>query len=262
VSQPDAINPIQFRPDKLTPMLALLPLLIGAIGLAFATGAAEEVPVLQNPIAVLCLLVMAAALVLMPVPRLFKWNWDTRFFGVSGFCMASMALAGGVPWLCILLYSSAPLWLRVPLSMAYFALLTCWHYRFFAVYQRIFSDPELCAQIYQEQPDCFHYLQQGDRVVLEKRLKFRLGPPMPFVLACFVAVVVAMCFGPALARYFGLPFPHLMVACMALPMDMFALGLAVRGWMVFYVYPARLYRETGKRVYVDMATKPPKLRRR
>lgn len=255
----DAINPEFLRPNTMMPLLALLPFLMGAIGLAFASGAAEEVPTPQNPIAVLCLLVMAASLVLAAVSWLFKWNWDTRFFGAILWCMASVALAGGVPWLCLLLYSSAPPWLRVSMAMAYSTLLTCWSYRFFDIYQTIFSDPALREQIYVEQPGCFRYLQQGDLRLLEKRLKFRIWPATSFVLASWAVLFMSMCFASTLTSFFGLPFPHLFAACVALPTDMVALGMAVRGWMVFYVYPARLYRETGKRVYVDTVTKPAKL---
>ena len=72
--------------------------------------------------------------------------------------------------------------------------------------------------------------------------------------ACFM-----MIFGQTLVGFFlGVPFVHLLLAVGAIPLDMMAIGLAVRGWMIFYRFPAKLHRETTKVVYVNLVENPGK----
>lgn len=53
----------------------------------------------------------------------------------------------------------------------------------------------------------------------------------------------------------GLPFTHLFLAIAALPTDMMAIGLVTRGFIVYYVYPRMRFKESGKRVLVDLVSR-------
>ena len=251
----DAINPAFARPSSFVSVTAMLPLLISSCCLALANGAAESVPLQQNPISILCISIVVLSFVFLFVPRIFKWDWKARHFGVSTLYMSSVAMFGGIPWLCILLYSSAPILLRGFLFLVYVSLLAWWGLRFFNIYQNIYADNQMRSRIYQEDEDCIYYLQKGDKLLLDKKLKFKQFPSaISFVLfgaaACF-----ALIFGKSLVVFFGLPFVHLFLAIGAIPLDMMAIGLAVRGWMIFYRLPAKLNREVGKLVYVNLAEK-------
>ncbi|MCU6500728.1 hypothetical protein LPN04_23290 [Rugamonas sp. A1-17] len=251
----DAINPAFAKPSSFVSVTAALPLIISACCLALANGAAESVPLQQNPISILCILIAGLSFVLLFLPRILKWDWRARYFGVSTLYMASVAMFGGIPWLCILFYSSAPIFLRGLLFLSYVYLLAYWGFRFVNLYRYIYVDTKMRAQIYQEDVDCIYYLQKGDTALLGKRLKFKQFPPSILFVLFGIAACLTIIFGKSLVAFFGLPVVHLFLAVGAIPLDMLAIGLAVRGWMIFYCLPARLNRELGKQVYVDLVAK-------
>lgn len=252
----DAINPAFAKPSTFVSVTAMLPLLISACSLALANGAAESVPFLQNPISMLCSLIVACSFFFLFIPQLLKWDWQARYFGVSALYMSSVAMFGGIPWLCILLYSSAPIFLRGLLFLIYISLLTGWSLRFVKLYKRIYANDKTRSRIYEEDIDCIYYIQKGDKLLLDKKLKFKQFPPAILFLLFGVAACFTMLFAKSLVGFFGLPFVHLFLAVGAIPLDMMAIGLVVRGWMIFYHLPAKLNRETAKLVYVNLVDNP------
>lgn len=252
----DAINPAFAKPSSFVSVTAMLPLLISGCCVALANGAAESVPFQKNPISILCILISTLSFVFLFIPRILKWGWQTRYFGVSTLYMSSVAMFGGIPWLCILLYSSAPIFLRGLFFLAYIALLTWWSLRFFNVYRHIYADNKMRSRIYQEDVDCIYYFQKGDKLLLDKKLKFKQFPSTIVFMFFGTAACFAMIYGKTLVNFFGLPFVHIFLAIGAIPLDMMATGLAVRGWMIFYCLPTKLNREMGKQVYVNLVENP------
>jgi hypothetical protein len=134
--------------------------------------------------------------------------------------------------------------------------LLWWGGRHVAVYRKVFASDRLRQSVYVEDEDCIYYLQKGDRMVLDKECKFKELPPTLFILATLAAAGASMLFAGDLVAFFGLPYAHIFLALFGVSVDMIGVGLAVRGWLVFYKYPRMLRRQTGKRVYVDMVSKP------
>lgn len=73
-----------------------------------------------------------------------------------------------------------------------------------------------------------------------------------FVLFMALAFLMAP-FASSLAHFVGIPFIHIFLTVAGLPITLMCLGLAVRGYLIFYYYPWMLKRTTGKEVYVLMA---------
>ena len=252
----DALNPSFARPDVFISTGALLPLLTSLVGVGFAAGAAPDLPVLHNVVALFCLAVFAASCAMLVIPRVLRWDWRAGYFGFALLYILSISLIGGIPWLCILAFSSAPLWSRCLLFALHALTLLWWASRYLALYAKVFASDELRPKVYLEEDDCIYYLQKGDRMVLDKVFKFKEFPPTLFIVATLAAACASMLYAGEMVAFFGLPYAHIFLAIFAVSVNMIGVGFAVRGWLVFYKYPRLLRRQTGKQVYVDMASKP------
>lgn len=62
-------------------------------------------------------------------------------------------------------------------------------------------------------------------------------------------------FSSQLKNAIGLPFTHIFLAVVAIPTDMIALGFLSRGLIIYYYHPWRLFRRSGKVVYINMVEK-------
>lgn len=164
-----------------------------------------------------------------------------------------MGLVGIVPWLGIVFFSSLPIWIRLLLLVSYSASIVFWCRRFVVYYRRVFFDGNLRSVLYEENDDAIYYLQQGDKTLFEKKLKLDQVPPdLIFVLFMGIAFLMPP-FASTLTRLVGIPFIHIFLTVAGLPITLMCLGLAVRGYLIFYYYPWQLKRTTGKEVYVLMA---------
>lgn len=255
----DALNPPFARPSRFIAIGAVLPLLASLAGAGFANGAAPNVTFFQNPLVCLCLAICAASCAMLIVPRLFNWDWRTGYFGFSLLFIFSISIFGGVPWLCILYFSSAPLWLRGALFSSHAFCLLWWASRYVRVYRTAFGNDALRDAMYEEDGDCFYYRQHGDRMVLDTVFHFKEFPSTMFTLSTLAVACGSMVYARELVNFFGLPYAHLFLAIFSISVNMIGVGFLVRGWLVFFKYPTILRRRTGKMVYVDMVTKPAKV---
>lgn len=159
-----------------------------------------------------------------------------------------------MPWLSIVFFSNLPGWIRLLLLGAYSASVVFWCRRFVVYYRQVFFDGNLRRFLYEENDDAIYYLQQGDKTLFEKTLKLDQVPPnLVFVLFMGLAFLMTP-FASKLTRLVGIPFIHIFLTVAGLPITLMCLGLAVRGYLIFYYYPWQLKRTTGKEVYVLMAT--------
>lgn len=252
----DALNPSFARPNAFISTGSLLPLLTSLVGVGFAAGAAPDLAVLHNPVVLFCLAICIASCAMLIIPRVMRWDWRAGYFGFSLLYILSISLIGGIPWLCLLVFSSAALWLRSLLFALHALTLLWWASRYVAVYAKVFASDELRPNVYLEEDDCIYYLQKGDRMVLDKVFKFKEFPPTLFIVATLAAACASMLYAGDLVAFFGLPYAHIFLAIFAVSVNMIGVGFAARGWLVFYKYPRLLRRQTGKQVYVDMASKP------
>jgi hypothetical protein len=145
---------------------------------------------------------------------------------------------------------------RLAVFFACLALHVAWCRRFTALYKKIFNSDELRACLYQEESDAVYYLQRGDKYLLEKKYKFRQFPSGWQFVGCLLLSFLLVPFGGTASSVIGVPFANLFLLIGGFPVSLMCVGLAVRGWLVFFFYPCKIRRTTGKRVYVDMTAKP------
>jgi len=79
-----------------------------------------------------------------------------------------------------------------------------------------------------------------------------------FVMICFSLSLVLVIFMGFIRAATGLPFIYTFMAVSGLPISLMCLGLATRGWLLFYFYPWKIRSVAGKSVYVDMESSPDK----
>jgi hypothetical protein len=250
----DKENPLFARPQSVAPIGALLPFILGGMCAFLASEATPQVPFFDNPLALFCVGLSVTALVSAFVPKIFNWDWRTKYFGFSTIYLASASLLGIIPWLCIVLYSTLPLWTRLFLFFGYAAIVIQWCRRFVLFYRRIFADKALRNIIYVEDSDAIYYSQKNDNWLIDKKFKLKQFPSNTVVLISVGLAFLLLPFVRSVKHLVGLPFPYTFLTIGSLPVIMTVLGLTVRGYLVFYYYPWKIKKETSKEVYVDMVT--------
>jgi hypothetical protein len=253
----DNANPSFAQPKRMALIGAIVPVLLGVMCAVLASEATPRLPFLDNPITLFCLCLSLIALISVFIPTLFRWDWRAKFFGVSTIYLSSASLIGIVPWLCIVFYSTLQIWGKIALFAIYLGTLIWWCTRFIRHYRNIFDDRMLRDLLYLEEGDAVYYMQKTDNWILEKKLKLKQFPSN-FVIVTFLFVgFLLVPFFRTLKEHTGLPFPHIFLAVATLPLTMMILGLSTRGYLVFYHYPMKIKKNTGKDVYIDMVNKSP-----
>jgi hypothetical protein len=256
----DKENPLLARPQSVACIGAILPFILGGMCAFLASEATPQTPFSDNPLALFCIGLSIAASVSALMPKIFNWDWRTKYFGFSTVYLASASLLGVIPWLCIVLYSALPLWTRISLFFSYAAIVIWWCRRFVVFYRRAFADKTLRNIIYVEDCDAIYYSQKNDNWLIEKKFKLKQFPSNIVVFISLGLAFLLIPFVRSVKDLVGLPFPYTFLTIGSLPVIMMVLGLTVRGCLVFYYYPWKLKKETGKDVYVDMVTKTASLR--
>lgn len=252
----DRINPEIALPRNFCSIGAALPLIMTGIGAALASGATPRLSILENTLAVACLFGVAVSCTLFLVPIVFKWDWQAKFFGVASLYFVGPALLGVIPWLCVVLYSALPLWIRVGFFCGYALPIICWCRRFIELYRKIYSNPDMRDILYSEGEDAVYYQQKGDLWLMERKFKFRQTPSEVSFVVAIVFAALSIPFASRLTHIIGLPYVHIFMATMGLPIIMMSLGIVTRGYLIFYYYPWKIRRSLRKIVYVDMDAKP------
>ena len=234
----------------------IIPVFMGCGAWALATGAAPNLPLRENYLELFGLSIIACSIIALPAPLIFRWNWETQYFGAGLLPFASGCILGIYPILCIVLYSSLPSSIRFAVMLLETILITKWCYRFVKIYRRIYRDKNLFNYIYTEEPSAVYYSQRADNKIIGKCLKFQLFPSSRFCALALIAAFSMTPFAQSLAIFFGLPFMHIFLAVAATPLNFMFLGLSTKMWLVYYYYPMKIHNETKKRVYVDMSSPP------
>jgi len=236
----------------------VIPLVMGCGAWALAIGAAPEQPLHDNYLGLLGLGIAACAIIAFPIPYIFHWNWESKYFGTGILSLSSASILGIYPVLCIAQYSSLPILVRLSLVGLEFTLIARWCVRFVNIYKLIYADKELFHYIYTEESSAIYYSQQADKQVIEKLLKFEQFPHSKYFILSGIAAFSLTPFETPLSKIIGIPFIHIFLAIFSTPLNLMFLGLATRAWLVFYFYPITIWRKTNKPVYVDISSRPPK----
>jgi hypothetical protein len=232
--------------------VAFLPFLLGVLCIPLAFSAAPSLPFARNYLALFCAAQSVLSLAFILIPRLFKWDWRAKYFGVSLLYVGSVSIVGIVPWLAIVMFGDLPIWTRFLIFSAYFGSIVWWCGRFVTYYRGVFSDKNRSCAIYEEDADAIYYRQQTDTDLIENGGQLAQTPSnLSFLIFIFLGIAVTP-FAVKLGRSIGIPPIHIFLTISSLPIVLLCLGLGVRGYLIFYYYPWRLKRETGKDVYVVM----------
>jgi hypothetical protein len=170
---------------------------------------------------------------------------------------ASVALIGWIPILCIVIYSKLSLWFSLGYVGVNIALTVWWCRRFVVFFRRVYADQNLWANLYVEEPDAVYYMQTYDKWLFEKKFKFPLNPSISSFIAPIVFAILLIPFTATVSVWVGLSFMYIFLALTAIPLSLLSLGWATKGYLVYYYYPWKIKRQTGKNVYVDMASPSP-----
>ncbi|MCS0632646.1 hypothetical protein NX786_25250 [Telluria mixta] len=252
----DSINSSAKSTKFIFTLSLIVPLFMGCGAWALAIGAAPQQPLHENPLGILGLSIASISILAFPIPYIFHWNWETKYFGAGMLSLSSGSILGIYPILCIAQYSSLPVY-----SLIIFIFLECiitilWCLRFVNIYNFIYRNETLFNCIYVEEPSAVYYSQQADKNIIEKSLKFEQFPqPKYFAIASLLALSLIPFAAPA-SQYTGVPFIHIFLAIFATPLNLMFLGLTTKGWLVFYYYPMKIKKKTKKLVYVDISSRP------
>jgi hypothetical protein len=184
-----------------------------------------------------------------------KWNWGTYYYGACVFGIASIGALGIYPILSIVFYSSLPIILRLLVLLMEMGIIVWWCRRFVKIYDLIDRDKSLFCCLYVEDAGVFYLNMQGDKYVLEGRLRFAQFPQGRFFMMSLCAGVIVLYFFREVTNFLGIPFVHLFWAAIFAPYPAAFFGLATKVWLICYRYPRRTRACTGKLTYVDMASK-------
>jgi magnesium-transporting ATPase (P-type) len=113
----------------------VIPIVMGCGAWALATGAAPEQPLRENYLALIGLGIAVISIIALPIPYIFRWNWETKYFGAATLSLTSASIIGVYPVLCIAQYSSLPPLIRLALVLLEGTLIIRWCKRFANIYQ-------------------------------------------------------------------------------------------------------------------------------
>jgi hypothetical protein len=252
----DSINGAAKSTGYVFAISLIISVFMGSGGWALATGAAPTLPLSENYLKVFSLSIIFFSIIAFPIPLIFKWNWEAKYFGAGLIPFASGSILGLYPIFCITLYSSLPLLIRIAFLLLEVILIIHWCNRFTKIYRRIYNEKKLYNYIYAEDSTAVYYLQQADKKIITKQFKFQQFPSLKFCALSFISAFSLIPFATSLSNIIGLPFIHIFLAIGATPLNLMFLGLSTKMWLVYYFYPMRIHKETQKRVYVDMSSQP------
>ena len=236
----------------------IIPIFMGFGAWALANGAAPSLPLHDNFLEIFGLGIIASALLALPIPYIFKWNWESKYFGAGLLPFASGSILGIYPILCIALHSSLPAAISLALILVEVILIYRWCFRFIKIYRRIYLNKDLFHYIYSEESSAVYYLQQADNKVINKIFKFDQFPNSKLCILSLLAAFSLTPFATPLSKFAELPFIHIFLAIASTPLNLMFLGLSTKIWLVYYFYPMKIKKETNKPVYVDISSHPSK----
>lgn len=255
-------NPKEMRPSKFTSFGAGVSMVLALICLPLADGAAPNITFLNNKVVQLLFIVMVASFMLSAISIFFRWGWKIEYFGSSMICIASVSLFAIVPLLSLMIYGTSSTWFKGGVLLIYIASHIWWGRKFFVIYREIFNDASRRQIIYEEEPDAIYYNRNGDSYLLEKNYKFSQIPPDRYFVIFLVLAFMLLPIISTAKAFAGLPFAHVFLLVAMLPVSWMSIGVAFRGFLVCYFYPAKLRNFTGKNIYVDLIYKHPLTRRK
>lgn len=205
----DSLNPAIAAPRTFLSTLAIMPMILGILGLPIAFAAAPSLPFSHNVPALICAAQSVISAFLIVIPRLFRWDWRTKYFGLPLFYVGSVSIVGVIPWLSIVCFSVLPVWVRVVVLCSYVVPIIWWCKPFVVYYHETFSNERLRHMLYQEDADAIYYLQHNDAQLLKKRKELTHCPSTLFFVLAMATAGATVTFSAPLINLTGTPLIHL-----------------------------------------------------
>jgi hypothetical protein len=244
------------KPLRIASGGAIIPLTLSALSILLARNAAPDVPFNHNPVCLLGALVAILAFGMLLIPRLFKWGWESKYYGASLFNLGSITLIFLSPYLCLVIYGKLSLTMRAAIFFSGLIAHILWCRRF-VIFYRTVKNTEASQMIYQEDTDAVYYMQQVDKYVMEKEFNFHQFPSGRYFLLFGALAFFMIPFMGSIISVTGVPFMHAFFIVGTIPISLMAAGISTRAWLIFYYYPMKIKSVTGKKVYVDMSASAP-----
>jgi len=252
----DVSNPKIANPRSFGSLSSLISLMSGALGLVLVMGATPGMHLENNPLAIFCCLIILLGAMYFLIPRVMSWDWQSRYFGATSLHLAALTFLCIIPLLCLVFYSRVPLAFRLLLLGASVIVHAWWAHRFVLLYREIFGEKRLFSLMYYEVGENTYYMQNVDKYLIENIFKFRQMPADRYLIGFLAIGIVMLFFAERVNSLTGLPFVHSFLAVSTVPVSLMLVGLVTRGWLIFYLYPAKIYKLNGRKVYVDMVDFP------
>jgi hypothetical protein len=230
------------------------------ISVPLAYGVAPGVSITENPLVLMMCAVLTLSSILALFSTIFQWDWQAKYYGIFSLSVAGISFMAIVPCLGVLLYGKAPLWVRICIISFYAISHVNWCRKFAIVYREIFLDESLRSMLFEEDLDAIYYMRKGDNFLLEKHFKFSQLPRDRDFLVFLVLAFLTIPIMDKASAFIGVPFVHVFLIIAMLPVSWMSIGLAFRAYLIFYYYPMRMKKATGKNVYVDLESKHRSLR--
>lgn len=251
----DSINSAFLTQKQILYVSAFLLFAMSSLGFPLAYGVAPNVPAVKNPIVLLVFAGMGSSIILAMGASFLRFGWRAEFYGMSFLCFASVSFLGVVPVFAVVLYGGAPYSVKAIIILIYGATHWLWCRRFLILYEQVFGDEDLRRVVYEEDADAIYCIRAGEKFILNKYYKFSQMPRDRYFAGSVCVGILMIPIMKPVCAFIGAPFVHIFLIITALPISCMSLGCALRGFLIFYLYPAKLKRTTGKNVYVDLISK-------
>jgi hypothetical protein len=93
----DCINGAAKSTKHVFAISLIIPIFMGSGAWALATGAAPHLPLHDNYLELFGLSIVVCSFMALPIPHIFRWNWETKYFGAGLIPFASGSILGIYP---------------------------------------------------------------------------------------------------------------------------------------------------------------------
>src|SRR5690242_3647386 len=135
----DRINSGLLQPSKLSLISAFILAVLTLLSVPLITGAAPNIPLAENPIAVVTFLILGISSIMTLASFTFKWRWNAKYYGISFLSFASISYLGLIPCLALVLYGTAPYWAKLLIILIYSISIFSWCRKFSVLYANAFN---------------------------------------------------------------------------------------------------------------------------
>jgi hypothetical protein len=230
--------------------------LLNSFSIFLYFSAAEHIPFKSNVFISFILLHSLLVLVLLASMLVTLWQWRMEQYAVVG-CFVWISLWNFLycTYVSIATYSSAALTIKLLLWIVILSYQVWWASRVIRLYKIAWENPKLRALMLAEKDDHFLFYAKGEVLVREKIGFQAHGKSIAVIM--FIALGIATFFErKLLVEYFGVDWALIAYSIVTLSLSPLVISLFTIS-LQYLIYSWRLFRKTGKVIYLDNLSNPP-----